>query len=96
MSIYLTAIIKSTVGNSALLKAYLLELVQHSTRENACLLYDLQQSSEDENLFIFHEEWASQGDLDFHNEQPYIKAFGEKSVSILDGGVVIYKTQKIG
>lgn len=95
MSIYLTAIIKSTAGNAELLKTYLLELVSHSTQEKACLQYDLHQSAADENLFIFHEEWASQNDLDFHNVQPYLKAFGEESAAILDGSVLIYKTEKL-
>jgi len=95
MSIYLTALIRSTDGNSALLKSYLLELVQHSTQEQACLQYDLHQSSEDENLFIFQEEWASQQDLDIHNAQPYLKTFKEKSARILEGDIVVYKTLKI-
>ena len=95
MIVYLTAMVKSSAGNSELLKSYLLELVQHSTKEKACLQYDLHQSSEDENLFIFQEAWASQADLDFHNSQPYLKAFGEKAATILDGGITIYKTKKI-
>jgi len=95
MSVYLTATLKSTAGNSELLKSHLLELVQHSTQEQACLQYDLHQAEDDENLFIFHEEWASQADLDVHNAQPYLKTFGEKAAAILDGGVTIYKTKKI-
>ncbi|GEP50164.1 lipoprotein [Flavobacterium noncentrifugens] len=95
MIVYLTAVVKSKPGKSELLKSLLFELVSHSIKENACLQYELHQSSDDENVFIFHEEWASTEGLALHNSQPHLKAFVEKSAGILDGGFNIYKTNKI-
>lgn len=95
MNIYLTAIIKSTAGNAAALKTLLLQLVSGSTKESACLQYDLHQSKADENLFIFHEIWESQEGLDLHDTQPHIKTFIEQSAALLDGPVVIHKTEMI-
>ena len=95
MSIYLTALIKSKPGYAPQMKALLLDLVAGSTTEAACLQYDLHQGQDDENLFIFHEEWASQAGLDEHNTQPHIQTFINSSKDIMDGEVVIYKTQPV-
>ncbi|WP_316802246.1 putative quinol monooxygenase [Pedobacter nototheniae] len=93
MSIYLTVTIKGKVEKVEELKAILLDMVVNSRREEACLQYDLHQQVE-ENIFIFHEEWASQAGLDAHNNQTYIKAFGEKSKDLANE-IVIYSTEKL-
>ena len=95
MSVYLTAIVKSKAGNDAALKALLETLVVASKQEAACLQYDLHQSVEDPNLFIFHEEWADQPGLDLHNGQLHIKKFLEVSVDLIDGSIVIHKTERV-
>jgi len=95
MIVYLTAVIKSKPGQSELLKSLLFELVSHSVKENACLQYELHQSSDDENVFVFHEEWSSEEGLALHNSQPHLKQFIEKSSEILNGSIEIFKTNKI-
>lgn len=95
MDINLTAIIRSKPGNATAMKAFLLELVSESTKEPACLQYDLHQSDDDENMFIFHEIWQGEEGLNIHNGQPHIKQFGENVADIIDGPVVIYKTTKL-
>ncbi|WP_454802169.1 putative quinol monooxygenase [Mucilaginibacter phyllosphaerae] len=95
MSIYLTALIKSKAGQAQQMKGLLLDLVAGSKTETACLQYDLHQSQDDENIFIFHEEWASQAGLDEHNTQPHIQKFIAVSAEIMDGTVTIYKTQRV-
>ncbi|SEI37084.1 Quinol monooxygenase YgiN [Dyadobacter koreensis] len=95
MSIFLTAFVKSKPGNSEALKKQLLNLVAHSTKEEACLQYDLHQSQEDPNVFIFHEEWESQAGLDIHNASPYIIAFVALAPELIEGSISIYKTEKI-
>jgi len=95
MSVYLTAIIKSTQGNAEHLKNLLKTLVIKSKSEPACLQYDLHQSQENPGMFIFHEEWKSQGDLDLHNQTPHIKKFAEESAGILDGNPIIYITERV-
>lgn len=95
MKINLTAIITAQPGKAALLKPLLLDLVANSTKEEACIKYELQQSNDDENIFIFHEIWKDQAGLDLHDKQPYLVAFGQQAGEILSGPVVIYKTQII-
>lgn len=95
MNVNLTALIKSKAGHATELKSILLELVSHSVKETACLQYDLQQSTEDENQFIFHEIWQDQDGLDLHNSQPHIQRFIEQSADIINGNTLIYKTKKI-
>ncbi|PTT01320.1 antibiotic biosynthesis monooxygenase [Pedobacter sp. HMWF019] len=96
MSVFLTAIIKSKTGQSAAMKRLLLDLVDGSKSEAACLQYDLHQSTENPEVFIFHEEWASQEGLDLHNSQPHIQKFVDDSASIIDGTTVMYKTERVG
>jgi len=93
MSIYLTAIVKSKKEKTAELRHILLDMVSNSRKEDACIQYDLQESSS-ENTFIFHEEWVNQDGLDAHNQQSYIQAFVKKSAELTDA-VVIYKTEKL-
>ncbi|MGN8072091.1 putative quinol monooxygenase [Mucilaginibacter sp. SG564] len=94
MSIYLTALIKSKPGQAEALKKHLLELVSHSTQEAACLQYDLHQA-DDENTFIFHEEWADAAGLDLHNTQPHIQQFINNTAHLRNGDIIIYKTQPV-
>ncbi|WP_082461442.1 putative quinol monooxygenase [Pedobacter sp. PACM 27299] len=95
MNINLTAIIKSTEGNSEAMKVLLLQLLADSRKEAACIQYDLHQDQENKNVFIFHEIWESQAGLDLHNSQPHIARFVTDSASIIDGPAAIHKTEKV-
>jgi quinol monooxygenase YgiN len=41
--------------------------------ERGCLNYDMHQSPDDEALFLFHENWESQADLDRHLAAPHLE-----------------------
>jgi len=43
----------------ALVKAELLKLIPTTLQEEGCLNYDLHQDNEDENLFLFFENWEN-------------------------------------
>lgn len=94
MKVYLTAIVQSKQGKSEALKPVLQNMVQHSRNEEACLQYDLFQSTEDENTYVFNEIWASQSGLDWHNEQQYILDFIKSSDELINN-IQIIKTLKI-
>jgi quinol monooxygenase YgiN len=87
--------VKCKPGYTDEIKGYLHTLVVESTKEEACLQYELYQSTEDETQFIFHETWASQEGLDVHAKQPHIRLFIEQVSPILDGELTIYKTDRI-
>ena len=95
MNINLTAVIKSKPAKAETLKVLLLNLVANSRKEEACLKYELQQSSEDENIFIFHEIWRDQQGLDLHEQQEHFLAFGKAATELLADSPVLYKTQVI-
>ena len=93
MSIYLTAIVKSKKETITTLRAVLLDMVENSRKEEACIQYDLHESASD-HTFIFQEEWKDQSSLDVHNQQPYILAFGAQAATLTED-IVIYKTEKL-
>lgn len=90
MSIYLTAILKSKKESIQNLKSILDNMVLNTRKEEACEKYELQQSLDDETVFIFHEIWKSKEGLDAHNQQPYIQEFVEKVPDLLEKSADIY------
>ncbi|GAB3800707.1 putative quinol monooxygenase [Spirosoma humi] len=95
MNIHLTAIIKSKPEHTEEIKSVLQNLVVQSRKETACLQYDLHQSTASSNIFIFHEIWEDESGLARHNEQPYLKAFGEIVDEKLQEKPAIYVTEPI-
>ncbi len=94
MKIYLTATIKSKPEYTTEVAQALENMVMQTRKETACIQYDLHLSTEDKNLFLFYEIWASQEGLDEHNEQPYIKAFGQLANEKLAEKPVIHLWKK--
>lgn len=95
MSLYLTAIVKSKPGNASALKTVLEGIVAPSRREEANIQYDLHQSTADEHVFIFHEEWRDEAGFAAHNAQPYIRDFIEKTTELAAGPVEIHFTKRL-
>jgi len=90
MSIYLTAILKSKKDKIQDLKSILDSMVLNTRKEEACEKYELQQSLDDETVFIFHEIWKSKEGLNVHNQQPYIQEFVGKVPELLEKPAEIY------
>lgn len=95
MQINLTVILKSKPESRATLKSLLLDLVQNSTKEEACVQYDLHQSGDDPTIFIFHEVWKNEAGLKLHNEQSHLISFFENSKALLQEVPIVYKTDKL-
>lgn len=95
MAINLTVILKSKVESIENFKSLLLDLVQNSKKEAACLQYDLHQSDKEPQVFIFHEVWENQAGLEHHNQQTYLKSFFENAKLYLEEAPIIYKTNKL-
>ncbi|TDO73573.1 quinol monooxygenase YgiN [Flavobacterium chryseum] len=90
--ISITAIIKSKQENIDEVRNIILNLVQQTRKEEACLRYDLHTT---ENVFIIWEEWKDQAGLDFHNNQPYLQDFIVKSESFVSAPIQVYKTTQL-
>ena len=95
MNLHLTALVKSKSGKEAALEKELLSLVRESTKEEACIKYELHQSVCDDTMFIFHEIWADETGLYLHNQTPYIRNFSQIAEDLVEGKIVIYKTKII-
>lgn len=95
MAINLTVILKSNPESIEAMKTLLLDLVQKSTKEAACVQYDLHQSLEDPEVFIFHEVWESEAGLKLHNEQLYLISFFENVKTVLQEVPIVYRTDKL-
>ena len=59
-------------------------LAKMTQKEKGNLNYNLHVSSNDDSLFIIHENWINQAALDSHMDQPYIKDFLAKQESLLE------------
>lgn len=66
MNLTVVAKVISKEGQSKAVGEELYKLIAPTLKEEGCVNYDLHQSIEDENIFIFHENWTSEGHLDAH------------------------------
>jgi quinol monooxygenase YgiN len=95
MKINLTAILKSKPERIEELRHILLDMVNQSKSETACVQYELHQDKNDKSLFIFHEVWENQTGFDLHNQQSYIQSFFQNSKSFLQEEPLLYFTNRI-
>lgn len=95
MKIYLTAVIKAKEKYREEVLETLQKMVRETVKEEANEQYTLHQGIEDRNQFVFYEIWKSAEGLAKHNEQPYIRAFGELIDEKLQEPPQIYLTQII-
>ncbi|PKF73803.1 putative quinol monooxygenase [Chryseobacterium sp. PMSZPI] len=95
MKIHLTAIIKAKEEYQTEVLEVLQNMVTETRKEEASELYTLHQGIEDKNQFVFYEIWKSEEGLAQHNEQPYIKAFGDLVDEKLQEKPQIYITHLI-
>jgi len=66
------------------------KLIPQTRAEPGCLQYDFHQSHNDENLFVFFENFKDQAAFDFHANAPYIKEFLTAMETMTrDGGVKV-------
>lgn len=95
MNIHLTALISCKIGHTAQFKLLLKELVRASNEEEACLKYELYQTTSDDCQFIFHEIWKDQEGLDQHNKQPHLLDFLTSAEALMERNVIVYNIQKL-
>lgn len=70
----LVATIKAKPGASDTLRAAFLNLELHSRTEQGCIKYDLHQSLENEDIFLFYEIWTGEDTLALHASSPFMAA----------------------
>ena len=76
-----------------LVKSEVLKLVEPTRKEKGCINYDLHQDNNNENLFIFHENWESEELLKAHTQSAHFIAFGEATKDAIEEFIVNKMTQ---
>jgi len=66
----------------------LTKLIVPSRREEGCINYDLHIDNNNNSVFMFHENWASELDLDKHLETNHIKQCFDIIGDMLDSSEV--------
>ena len=51
----------------------LTKIINPTLKENGCINYDMHIDNENDSIFIFHENWESEQDLNAHLESLHIK-----------------------
>ena len=60
-----------------LVKAELIKLIATTLKEEGCINYDLHQDNENENLFLFYENWESRELWQKHMNNSHIAAYAK-------------------
>src|SRR5438552_333599 len=74
----------------------LFKLLGPTRSEKGCINYDMHQSFDDASLFLFHENWSSDEDLQAHLASPHIKSWFEKSKTLLAEPVEVTRCKRVG
>tara|TARA_R110001592_G_scaffold337481_1_gene624144 strand:- start:1696 stop:1992 length:297 start_codon:yes stop_codon:yes gene_type:complete len=62
-------------GKRELVKAELLKLIDVTRVEEGCINYDLHQDNENQNLFLFYENWESRELWQAHMNNPHLTEY---------------------
>jgi quinol monooxygenase YgiN len=71
------------------LRKILQDFVRPTRAEAGCVAYHLHSYEDRGTVFAFYEVWRSQADLDEHMKTPYISAFMERELDLLQKPVEI-------
>ena len=75
--------IRAKEGCEAEVKRELLALLAPTRAERGCLNYDMHEMPDEPTLFLFHETWASDADLDRHLMEPHVQSWIAKAERLL-------------
>lgn len=87
--------IKAKAGMEAQVRQELLNLLRPTRAEKGCLNFDMHQDPHDPTLFLFHENWVSEDDLQRHFETPHITGWIEPATSLLAEPMELRRWQKV-
>ena len=62
-------------GKRELVKAELLKLIDVTKIEEGCINYDLHQDNENQNLFLFYENWETRELWQAHMNNPHLTEY---------------------
>jgi len=87
---------KAKPGQEAALREELTALLAPTRREKGCLNYDLHEARGDPSTFLFHENWASEEELNAHLAAPHITRFLARSAALVAAPIEISRYRRVG
>jgi quinol monooxygenase YgiN len=75
--------IKAKPGAEGVVREKLRGLLGPTRKEEGCINFDMHEAPDEPGLFLFHENWRRQADLDRHFETAHIKQWLADSESLL-------------
>lgn len=88
--------IKAKPGKEAVVREELLKLLAPTRTEEGCINYDMHQAPDDASLFLFHENWTSESDLNRHLESPHVKRWIDLAQELLAEPMELSLWRKVG
>ena len=71
------------------------KLVAPSRAEHGCINYDLHQSMDDPDLFVFHENWTTLAALEAHARSEHSVRFRKKCGEVLAEGPIVSRWRSL-
>ncbi len=71
----LMAMIKAKSENRNLVRMKCLCMLEPTRKEEGCVNYDFYDDNDDENIFVFIENWEDEEALQKHSESEHLKSF---------------------
>ena len=90
-SLTVIAHIRAKAGQESRVRQILEGLLVPTRAEVGCINYDLHQSQTDPALFVFYENWESEGHLEAHARSAHIQSFRRLTEETLAEPVQITK-----
>lgn len=87
-ALVVVATLKAKAGKAPELRAAFLELERHSRTEEGCIKYDLHQSVEDLDTFLFYEIWTGEEALALHANSDFMNASRKITRDLVDSRVL--------
>jgi quinol monooxygenase YgiN len=87
-ALIVVATLKAKAGKGAELCKAFLELERHSRTEEGCIKYDLHQSIEDPDGFLFYEVWTGEEALALHANSDFMNASRKITRELIETAVL--------
>lgn len=87
--------LKAKPGLEAKVWEELHNLLRPTRAEQGCLNFDMHQDPNDPGLFLFHENWVCEGDLQRHFKTPHITEWIKKAEEMLAEPMELSKWTKV-
>ena len=88
--------IRAKEGREAEVRRALLALLAPTRAERGCLNHDLHEMPDEPTLFLVHETWASDADLDRHLMEDHVQGWIAKADALLAEPMQLSRWRKLG